>query len=145
MEYADFSNGFVVKLSPKEELHQMLVAFVRQKKIPSASYYGIGALQDIKLGYFDREKNDYRSRYFAECYELLSLHGNFSIVNGQTFPHTHVVLANSDYQTIGGHLFSATVAITVELFLFPIDIALLRKPHPNLNFKELDLPHHFSL
>ena len=144
MEYADFSRGFVIKLSPQEEVHRSLIDFVDQKKIPSGFYSGIGALCDVELGYFSVEKKKYQRRTFSECYELISLNGNISTIKGHMTPHTHVALADENYQTLGGHLFSAIVTVTVELFLFPLDIALLRKPHPKFALNQLDLPHRFS-
>ncbi|MEM7174750.1 MAG: PPC domain-containing DNA-binding protein [Chlamydiota bacterium] len=144
MHYADFADGFILKIEREEEVHQVLTGFANQKRIPSAFYHGIGALKEISLGYFDVQKKDYLSQKFSESYELLSLQGNLSFVEGAYFPHTHVVLSNGNYQTIGGHLFSGVVSVTVELFFFPIDIALERKSNVKLNFKELDLAHHFS-
>lgn len=143
MKYTDFSDGFVLRLEQEEEVHQALTEFAKQKRLPSAYYHAIGALKEITLGSFNLEKKGYDSHSLSGCYELLSLMGNLSISDGEPSPHTHVVLVNGKHQVVGGHLFSAKVAVTVELFLFPLDIALLRKTNQALNFKELNLPHTF--
>ena len=76
-------------------------------------------------------------------YELISASGNISDLDGKPFAHTHVVLSDEKCHTFSGHLFEATVTITVEIFLFPLDIALIRRPGEKINFCGLDLPHQF--
>ena len=144
MEYADFSRGFVIKMSPGEKFHRTLLHFFTQKRIPSAFYQGIGMICEIDLGFFDQKTQTYLKKSIESSCELISAMGNISLLEGQPFPHTHVSLADANYQTISGHLFEATVAITAEIFLFPIDIALIRTQDETINFKCLDLPHVFG-
>jgi len=143
MHYADFSRGFVIKMDSGEKFHETLIKFFVQKRFPSAFYQGIGTLTDVEMGFFCHKKNDYESKKFEGDYQLITAMGNISLVEGKPFPHTHVCLGDEKYQTFSGHLFEATVSLTAEIFLIPIDIALLRKPDEKLNFKGLDLPHHF--
>lgn len=143
MRFADYSKGYVLKLEPGEDLQETLGAFVTQKRIPSAFFQGIGALTEVELGYFDLAKNDYEKHSFGGHYELITASGNISVEADVPFVHTHVVLSDEKCQAIAGHLFKGIVAITVEIFLFPMDIALLREKDPKMNFKGLNLPHHF--
>lgn len=143
MRFADYKRGYVIQLEPGEEFQESLGTFVKQKRIPSAFFQGIGALSQVDLGFFDLAKNEYERHFFEEEYELITANGNVSMENDVPFVHTHVVPSDQKCQTIGGHLFKGTVTITAEIFLFTADIALLRKPNPDLNFRELDLPHHF--
>lgn len=145
MHYADFSKGYVLKFEPGEELHETLVQFIEQKRMPSAFYQGIGSLTNVELGYFNLTKNDYDKHLFDGEYELITASGNISIENGKFFPHTHVILGNEKCETFAGHFFKGTVSITVELFLFHVDIALNRKKDAKLNYRGLDLPHHFVI
>ncbi|QVL56783.1 MAG: DNA-binding protein [Simkaniaceae bacterium] len=143
MKFADYTKGYVLKLEPGEELHETLIAFATKKRIPSAFFQGIGGLTNIELGYFNRAKNDYERRHFDGDYELVCANGNISDVDGKHFAHTHVVISDEKFQTFSGHFFKGIITITAEIFLFPIDIAMLRKPDEKLNFHGLDLPHHF--
>lgn len=143
MKFADYSKGYVLKLEPGEELHETLLAFTTKKRIPSAFFQGIGGLTNIELGYFNLENNDYDRHSFEGNYELICANGNISDANGKHFAHTHVVLSDEKCQTLSGHFFRGIVTITVEIFLFPVDIAMIRKPDEKLNFCGLDLPHHF--
>ena len=143
MKFADYTKGYVLKLEPGEEFHETLQDFATKKRIPSAFFQGIGGLSDVELGYFNLEKNDYERHTFKGNYELICANGNISDVEGKHFAHTHVVISNEKCETFSGHFFKGTVTITAEIFLFPVDIAMIRKPHETLNFRSLDLPHQF--
>lgn len=75
---------------------------------------GIGMLRDFEVGFYSREKAGYITSKFNEPVELLSLSGNISQCNNQTFFHLHVALAKEDMKAIGGHLKKATVHNTIE-------------------------------
>lgn len=143
MRFADYAKGYVLKLEPGEEVHETLIAFATKKMIPSAFFQGIGGLTNVELGYFNLAKNDYDRHSFKGDYELICANGNITDVDGKHFAHTHVVLSDEKCHTISGHFFSGTVTVTAEIFLFPLDIAIIRKPDEKLNFKGLDLPHQF--
>lgn len=143
MKFADYTRGYVLKLEPGEEFHKTLIAFATKKRIPSAFFQGIGGLTNLGLGYFNLDINDYERRSFDGNYELICANGNISDVDGKHFAHTHVVISNEKCETFSGHFFTGTVTITAEIFLFPVDIAMIRKPHEKLNFQGLDLPHQF--
>jgi predicted DNA-binding protein with PD1-like motif len=143
VKFTDYSKGYVIKLEPGEEFQETLGAFAAQKRIPSASFQGIGALTNVELGYFSIEKNDYERHSYGGNYELLSASGNISVDADVPVVHTHVMLSDEKCHVVGGHLFEGIVSITAEVFLFPMDIALIRKADSKLNFKGLDLPHLF--
>lgn len=52
---------------------------------------------------------------------MTSLMGNISIKDSQTYLHCHVTASNDDYNTIGGHLISATISLTGEIFITALD------------------------
>ncbi|MCB1109612.1 MAG: DNA-binding protein [Chlamydiia bacterium] len=143
MRFVNYSKGFVLKLEPGEEFQETLREFVIKKRIPSAFFQGIGALSEIELGFFSLEKNDYERHSFGGHYELINANGNISDEMEGPFVHTHVTLSDEKCRPIAGHLFKGIVSVTAEIFLFPMDIALLRRPDPKLNFKGLELPHLF--
>jgi predicted DNA-binding protein with PD1-like motif len=143
VKFTDYSDGYVLKLEPGEEFQEVLGAFFAQKRLPSAFFQGIGALKNVELGYFNIEKNDYVRETYESNYELISASGNISVDDDVPVVHTHVMLSTEKFQVIGGHLFKGIVSVTAEVFLFPMDVALIRKSDPKLNFKGLDLPHLF--
>lgn len=143
MKFADTNRGYIIQMESGEEIVSSLIEFMEKKRIPSGYFQGIGGVTDVELGYFDLKKNDYLRHSYKDSYELITISGNISDVNGKLFVHAHGIFSDAQCHTFSGHVFASTVAITAEIFLFPLDVALIRHPHKNLHFQELDLPHHF--
>jgi len=83
-------------------------------------------MRDVEIGWFGGE--EYQKRTMSEPMELLSMTGSVNAKeDGSLFMHLHVVLGSSELNTVGGHLFRATVHQTNELvFLLPRGITLKR-------------------
>jgi len=91
---------------------------------------GIGMLRDVVLGYWDGTR--YVEQPIAEPVELLSLQGNLGVYDGKPVLHAHVIVGHEDLSTQGGHLLSATVHNTAELFMALLpDVALERRMEPS--------------
>ena len=54
-----------------DEVIEQLLAFAREERLPSASFTGIGAFSDVMLGFFERERRDYRRIPLDEQVEVL--------------------------------------------------------------------------
>lgn len=52
--------------------------------------------------------------------------GNITTKNGEIYLHLHMNTSGADYNTIGGHLISATISLTGEIFITQIDTAIER-------------------
>ncbi|HCZ05562.1 MAG: uncharacterized protein PWP37_498 [Thermotogota bacterium] len=116
-----------IRLDHGEDFYAKLYEAVNDLKIHSAVVLsGIGMLMDVELGWFDVQNQRYERKNFSGAYELLSLSGNLSLKDGQPFFHLHVVLSRPGEPAIGGHLFSASVCNTVEIFLSDPGVRLLR-------------------
>lgn len=129
----------MVRLFRGEKVHESLVHFAEKLSIPTASYYGIGGIAEVELGYLRLESKQYQKNLFEGDYELVSLIGNICELDGKPFCHSHVTLGNENYQSISGHLFEATVFATVELHLTPFSNKWTRIPEPEMGFLGLDL------
>ena len=103
-----------------ENIMTVLTEMASTAELAGAHISGIGALKEIELGYYDLHHKTYDRKTFADDYELLSFTGNITLKDGEYYPHIHVALGGPDYQVIGGHLFSATVAVTAELVITPL-------------------------
>ncbi len=112
--------SWIVRIDRGEVLPACLERWMAEQGIGAATFAGIGALDDVELGYFDRVSRVYARRTFPESRELLSLVGNGSWHAGQPVVHAHVVLGGPDFSVVGGHLFRATVSVTVELHVQPL-------------------------
>ncbi len=117
----DETNGrrtFVVTLEIGEEVVSTITELARQLSLGSSSMTGIGAFQQVRLGWLDWERSDFRENVVDEQVELLSLVGNIAeSEEGEPVLHAHVVVARYDATTRGGHLVEAIVRPTLELVI----------------------------
>ncbi len=120
MKSFEFSTGrsFLVKLEHGKELLMQLKNFLIENEIKSAFVSGIGAVISAEIGYYDQKRKEYIKKSFTERSEILSLSGNVSLLDGEVFPHIHVILGY-DNRVYGGHLFSAEV-FACELFVLEL-------------------------
>ena len=52
---------------------------------------------------------------------LLNLEGNVTEMNGETYIHLHAVFGDHDARAFGGHLKSAVIGATCEMFIEPVE------------------------
>ena len=110
-----------------DEVMEGLLSLAREKDLSAAHFSGIGAFRNVELGYFDSEKREYLTFVIDQQVEVLSLIGNIARHEGQPKIHAHVVVGFADGTTRGGHLISARVRPTLEVFLVESPGELHRK------------------
>ena len=120
-EYKKFDNIYAVRLIKDSEIIHSLKEFCEENKITAGIIQGIGALNSLTLGYFNSATKEYKEKTIQGSIEMTSLMGNISIKDSQTYLHCHVTASNDDYNTIGGHLISATISLTGEIFITALD------------------------
>lgn len=114
-----------------------LTKFVVAKKIKGAFLFGLGAAKDLTLGYYDLAKKAYLRRFFPGEWEITNLVGNIAWLEdiapsvhrakaGDPILHIHVVLSSTNFNTVGGHLFSGTVTATCEILVIVLAAKLRR-------------------
>lgn len=139
MQYKRFVDTYVLRLERGEEIIDSLKTLVEKEEIKGGSFYGLGAVRDVSLGYFDVEKKEYNEKSFDQEFELTSLVGDVSFLDEKIIVHAHVTLADQDFKAFAGHLNQAKVTATVEIILRPIDGRLRRMPDPVIGLNLLDL------
>ena len=133
------ASGYLVRLERGEEAIESLASFVAKKKIPCGTIQGIGAVKNVKLGYFDTRRRAYRTKRVKGICEVLGLSGNISYLDDKPYIHTHIILADASHKAVGGHFFEGTVAITLEIFIQVISKRLRRKFDREAGFNFWDL------
>lgn len=109
---------FVLILQTGDELLSSLKSFAREHKLSGSSFKAIGALSQVKLGWFNWETKSYETAVaLDEQVELLSLIGDVAVKDGEPQVHAHLVVGRRDGTAHGGHLLDATVRPTCELIL----------------------------
>ncbi len=123
---------YFLRLEKDEEVINSLKNFFKKERLKSASFYGIGAGKDFIIGYYDLGKKEYLKKKIKKECEILSLIGNISYLKKEIFIHIHIVISDKNFKIFGGHLFSAKVSATLEVFLFLMDKKLTRKLFPDI-------------
>jgi predicted DNA-binding protein with PD1-like motif len=140
MRNIQVEGGWLLRLEVGEKLPFALEDFCAAHGIPAATAEGLGALSDVTLGFFDRERRVYDRTTLPGSWELLSLFADVATWEGKLFAHTHVVLSGPDFVARGGHLFEGTVSVTGEIRVWTIDRPLQRRMDPQFGLHFLDLP-----
>lgn len=132
-------DGYMLKLEPGEEVVEELTRFAEDNAIGSGTFSGIGAAGRIRCGYFDSRVKKYFSKIFSGDLEILSLSGNLTWLEGNPFPHLHILLCDEEQCAFGGHLFEAIISVTCEIHLTVLKRKLKRATDPDSGFNVLDI------
>lgn len=139
MKWKKLEGGYLIKPDLGEEVVGTLSGLVAELGLKNGSLYGIGGVEDVVLGYYDLDAKTYLKREFSGRYEMVSLVGNVSILDGKPFVHAHAVVSGPDMAAFGGHLFEATVAVTAEIHLWGSRTLVTRSLDGRVGLNTLDL------
>jgi uncharacterized protein len=117
MRYKKVTGGYLLRLERGEEVMQSLLKFVKKYNIKSGFLVGLGACEDLELGYFDAVKGEYRNKKFPAEYEVTNLTGNISYLENEPIAHVHITLSDDKFQAVAGHLWNGFVSGTVEIYI----------------------------
>lgn len=109
--------NFIGKVGYGKDLLRSLEDLAREEGVKAGVLTAIGALQRVRLKYYDQEEKKYMAIEIDEPLELLSCVGNVSTFKGDVMVHCHVVLADRDGRAYGGHLDYGTVVFSCEVYL----------------------------
>jgi uncharacterized protein len=127
-------DGYWIILKKGDEIKSTLEKWAKENNIKGGQIFGIGAIEDITLGYFDHVQKKYVDKHFEGGYELISCIGN---LNSDGL-HAHICISDKDFNTKAGHLHKAKVAVVGEFFLIPTD-SLNKIPLEEFNLRQIDL------
>ncbi|MBI1848866.1 MAG: DNA-binding protein [Planctomycetes bacterium] len=139
MKEADLGDGGVaLRFERGEEVVETILAWAKpdRRNVVAASLSGIGALEAVELGFFDRDVKRYERVLLPEVHELLAINGTLARLGAEPILHAHVTLGARDFSVRGGHFFRGIVAVTVEIVVQRFPSALRRGPDAatGLNF-----------
>jgi predicted DNA-binding protein with PD1-like motif len=120
MEYKRFENTWLIRLDPGEEIVSALSEIAAKENIRLASVSGIGAVNVAVLGLFDPLSKVYSKNKVEKDLEIVSLAGNISTMDGNTYLHLHMSAADVNANVYGGHLNEAHVSATAEIVVTQI-------------------------
>lgn len=140
MDYKRFGDKIVARIDRTEEVHEKLKEIALKENIKLASVYGLGATDDFTIGIFSVSKKDYKERNFKGEFEILSIIGSISTLDGEYYPHLHISASNGDGNVFGGHMKNAKISVTCELTINIIDGIVERQkdPETGINIYKFD-------
>lgn len=127
MEYCKSNAGYFLRLLKGEDIPVTIAAFVKEQGLGGAFFTGLGAIEGVKLGYYDLEQRKYLEKDYPGDVELANMTGNITYLDGEPFTHVHATIMTADFRTFSGHLFSAKVAVTVEVNLVATQTKMTRE------------------
>ncbi len=136
MVYKRSGNVIIVRPELTEDIVECLKKLMEEENLLSASVVGIGGTSDAVIGLYDLKKKAYDHVHVQKFSEITSVVGNLSRKNGKPYVHVHVTLYNED-GLLGGHLVSATISATAELYVTATDIAVEREEYEPLGLNHL--------
>jgi len=125
-------NKTFVRIDKGEEIIGSLKRCCRENNINLGIVSGIGAANDIVVGLFDPEKKKYYSKRLTGNFEITTLQGNISEMDGEPYLHLHITLGDEKHNSYGGHLTSAVVSATFEGVIELLDGRIGRKLDENI-------------
>ena len=127
MDYQEVEGAreYVARLEHGRDWRGQIEDFADEEAIDAAFFFGLGAVQDAVLSFYDQDDQEYRDIEFDEPLEVVPAVGNVSWLDGERFAHTHMTLSREDGSVVAGHLDTATT-FAGELYVREFDTELER-------------------
>jgi predicted DNA-binding protein with PD1-like motif len=110
-----------------DEVSRGLLDLAAEHQLKGSHFTGLGAFEDVVLGWFDWDAKVYRRIPIAEQVEVVSFVGNIAIApDSKPGLHAHLAVARSDGAAYGGHLLEAHVRPTLEVIVTEEPVHLQR-------------------
>ena len=140
MKFQKANNSYLLRLEKGDEVFATLKQFCQDQNLKAATLSGIGAATDLDLGYFNVHTNEYKVKNYPGDYEITAMNGNISrLEDGSPAIHIHITIGDENFQAHAGHLMKATISVTCEILIQPLDLELTRSVESEFGLKFLDL------
>lgn len=117
MEYRRFDNTIVARIDKGEEILDQVKEIALKEEIKLASIQALGAISQFTAGVFKTEEKKYLANEFEGSFEIVSLTGTISTMDGEFYAHLHISAGNEKGEVFGGHLNRAVVSATCEMVI----------------------------
>lgn len=128
MDYTviESTREFIARMDHGADWRAQIEEFADENEIDAGFFYGLGAVQDAELFFYDQDDQEYHPVEFNEPLEVAACVGNISRLDDGRFAHTHATLSRADGSTVAGHLNRATT-FAGELYIRAFNTELVRK------------------
>jgi len=100
------------------DLLDELTKIIEKNDIKTGVFNVIGAISNnAYFGYYDQLNRKFCLKNLNKNLEIVSCSGNISILNGKPMVHAHIVMADENGNTYGGHLGNGTNIYAAEAYI----------------------------
>ena len=117
MDYKRIEDTIVLRVDKGEETLEQIKNVALKENIKLANVNGLGATNDFTVCVYDVVEKKFYDNKFSGPYEITSLTGSINTMNDEFYCHLHLSAADTKGSVIGGHLKSATISATSEIFI----------------------------
>lgn len=121
MQYKKFGNKIIARVDRGEEIISALGCICAEQNIKLAQVTAIGAVGEFTVGVFRTAQKQYKANSFCGDYEIVSLGGTVTTMNGEFYAHLHMSAGDGEGRVFGGHLNRAVVSATCEMVITIVD------------------------
>ena len=121
MYYRRFKDTIIARFDKGEEILAQVKAIALKENIKLAEISALGAINKFTVGVYKVDEKKYYGNSFSGWYEIVSLTGTISTMNGEYYCHLHLSAGDEKGQVVGGHLNEALVSATCEMVIRIID------------------------
>ncbi len=132
MDYRRFGDTIVARFDRGEEILEQLRAVCLREQVKLAEVSALGAVNDFTVGVFNTGTKQYKANRFEGAFEIVSLTGTVSTMDGEYYAHLHMSAGDAEGKVFGGHLNRAVISATCELILRVIDGRVDREADPEV-------------
>ncbi|RJP15299.1 MAG: DUF296 domain-containing protein [Candidatus Abyssobacteria bacterium SURF_5] len=129
---------YAVIFDKGDELITGLTRFAIEKVLSGSQINAVGGFSHATIGFFDRDRKDYKKIELDEQVEVLCLFGDITIEGGTPKVHAHAIIGRADGTTRGGHLIKALVWPTLEVIVTESPGYLVRRHDPDTGLALID-------
>lgn len=122
--------GHVVRLDRGDKWPDAFCSGCSVAGVRGAFFYGLGAVEDPEVAYYDLDRKKYLTKKFKGKFEIVSIVGNISKLDKSLVVHSHAVFSGPEHSVFGGHFVGGSIGGTLELYVSNISGAMQRKADP---------------
>ncbi len=135
----NIGENFYIRIDKGEEIISNLKSFCEVNKIRAGLISGLGSVTHAELGLYDIENKVYLKKEMSGIFEIASMSGNISQMDGRPYLHIHAVLSDADCKTYGGHFASGVVGATCEIIITPFNGVVERFYNDEIGLNLMDI------
>lgn len=138
MEYRKFGNTIFARIDRGEEILEKLKEISVKENIKLAHVSALGATNDFTVGVFNVDEKKYYANSFSGNFEIVSLTGTVTTMDGEFYAHLHMSAGNDKGEVFGGHLNRARISATCEMVITVADGTVERKFNEDVGLNLFD-------